>query len=179
MRESNFSEVESALRRKFPDISTIRAVDKEDLELKNHLSGLKRRYMRLSFVSVQALLGVRRDLFAIVDRNKKRVAAEGGGGSAANDMSTSSSTAAAAAAAASLMMDSSAAASSHSGVGRQRADWSDHILDMREYDVPYYIRTSIDLDIRVGCWYSVKVDEGETVLELQVSEFAFPSFIFL
>jgi len=26
---------------------------------------------------------------------------------------------------------------------------------MREYDVPYYQRVSIDCHVRVGCWYSV------------------------
>ena len=29
------------------------------------------------------------------------------------------------------------------------------LVDIREYDVPYYQRVSIDLDMRVGCWYKV------------------------
>lgn len=29
------------------------------------------------------------------------------------------------------------------------------LIDLREHDVPFYQRCSIDLDIRVGCWYSV------------------------
>lgn len=29
------------------------------------------------------------------------------------------------------------------------------LCDMREYDVPYVMRVSIDLDIRVGAWYFV------------------------
>jgi DNA polymerase elongation subunit (family B) len=39
--------------------------------------------------------------------------------------------------------------------------------DMREYDVPYYVRVSIDADVRVGCWYSVTVtDETAVVTKL-------------
>lgn len=32
----------------------------------------------------------------------------------------------------------------------------DEILEIREYDVPYHVRVSIDLDIFVGHWYTVK-----------------------
>ena len=31
----------------------------------------------------------------------------------------------------------------------------DCLIDMREYDVPYAMRVAIDLDIRVGAWYTV------------------------
>ena len=31
------------------------------------------------------------------------------------------------------------------------------LVDMREYDVPYYVRVSIDAGVRVGCWYSVQM----------------------
>lgn len=33
----------------------------------------------------------------------------------------------------------------------------DNIIDIREYDIPYYVRLAIDLDIRVGLWYTAKV----------------------
>ena len=35
------------------------------------------------------------------------------------------------------------------------SDYSRMILDIREYDVPYYVRCMIDLDYRVGAWYRV------------------------
>ncbi len=35
-----------------------------------------------------------------------------------------------------------------------------YITDMREYDVPYCMRTSIDLGIRIGAWYIVKPISG-------------------
>ena len=56
-------------------ISSITAVMKEDLELRNHLSGLQRKYMKLSFHSVQGLLHVRADLQPTIERNRARMAA--------------------------------------------------------------------------------------------------------
>ena len=35
-------------------------------------------------------------------------------------------------------------------------DASELIYDMREYDVPFHVRVAIDLDIRVGKWYTVE-----------------------
>ncbi|OQR73201.1 DNA polymerase epsilon catalytic subunit A-like [Tropilaelaps mercedesae] len=35
-----------------------------------------------------------------------------------------------------------------------------NILDMREHDVPYHVRASIDLQLFVGLWYSVRVQGG-------------------
>ena len=34
-----------------------------------------------------------------------------------------------------------------------------------EYDVPYYVRCSIDLNIRVGHWYTCSVAAGEVQLK--------------
>jgi DNA polymerase epsilon subunit 1 len=34
------------------------------------------------------------------------------------------------------------------------------LVDIREHDVSYYQRVSIDLDVRVGCWYSVTPISG-------------------
>jgi DNA polymerase epsilon subunit 1 len=36
------------------------------------------------------------------------------------------------------------------------------LLDIREYDVPYYQRVSIDADLRVGSWYRVSAPRGGT-----------------
>jgi DNA polymerase epsilon subunit 1 len=40
----------------------------------------------------------------------------------------------------------------------------DYIIDIREYDIPYYVRVAIDLDIRVGLWYTVKAQQNGTVV---------------
>jgi DNA polymerase epsilon subunit 1 len=39
------------------------------------------------------------------------------------------------------------------------SDPFDCLVDMREYDVPYVIRVAIDLDIRVGAWFSISPEE--------------------
>ncbi|ORY22632.1 hypothetical protein BCR39DRAFT_551237 [Naematelia encephala] len=39
------------------------------------------------------------------------------------------------------------------------------IIDIREHDIAYYLRVAIDLDIRVGLWYSVKSMAGNITLE--------------
>ncbi|KAJ1955632.1 DNA polymerase epsilon catalytic subunit, partial [Linderina pennispora] len=40
----------------------------------------------------------------------------------------------------------------------------DCLLEMREFDVPYYLRVAIDKSIRVGLWYDVAADAGEITL---------------
>ena len=37
---------------------------------------------------------------------------------------------------------------------------SDFVVDIREYDVPYHVRVSIDKDIRIGKWYAVEAKHG-------------------
>lgn len=43
-------------------------------------------------------------------------------------------------------------------------DVMESILDMREYDVKYHVRTAIDKNIRVGFWYTVCNVDGEISL---------------
>jgi DNA polymerase epsilon subunit 1 len=47
-------------------------MNKEDLGLKNHLSGLQKKYMKISFYNVQGLLRVREDLMPAVKANQAR-----------------------------------------------------------------------------------------------------------
>lgn len=37
-----------------------------------------------------------------------------------------------------------------------------NILDIREHDVPYHVRASIDLKLFVGLWYSIRMQGGTT-----------------
>jgi DNA polymerase epsilon subunit 1 len=39
-------------------------------------------------------------------------------------------------------------------------DASDFIVDIREYDVPYHVRVAIDMDVRIGNWYTVEAKHG-------------------
>ncbi len=45
-------------------------LEKEDLEMANHLSGKKRTVLKLSFATVSDLIGVRSDITSVVRRNK-------------------------------------------------------------------------------------------------------------
>ncbi len=47
-------------------ISHIDYVDKEDLDLVNHLSGKTQKYLKLSFKNIQDLMTVRAELLIIV-----------------------------------------------------------------------------------------------------------------
>ncbi|CAM9091188.1 unnamed protein product, partial [Phaeothamnion confervicola] len=115
----------AALRRRFEDSGVVvTVVDKEDLDLPNHLSGKLRRLLKLEFDSVADMMEVKQQLLPIVRGNEKR-------------------------------------ADVQVRVGQRclAADPMRMVVELREYDVPYTVRCSIDLDIRVGAWYMVTPDE--------------------
>ena len=43
-------------------------------------------------------------------------------------------------------------------------DVAENITDIREYDVPYYLRVAIDENVRVGHWYTVKATHGKATM---------------
>jgi DNA polymerase epsilon subunit 1 len=51
--------------------------------------------------------------------------------------------------------------SANKGAGSRDKDPREGIIDIREYDVPYYLRVAIDNDIRVGLWYTVTFTAGQ------------------
>ncbi len=108
-------------------------VEKEDLDLPNHLSGIRQTYLKIIFDNTKDLISVRNELLRIISRNKDRGVAEK-----------------------SLSFDNSSASTmTLTGEGLL-----DCLMDIREYDVPYHMRVCIDLEIRVGKWYDVSVHEG-------------------
>jgi len=44
-------------------------------------------------------------------------------------------------------------------------NYSEYIDDIREFDIPYYERVSIDMGVRVGNWYEVLFKEGHVSLK--------------
>ncbi|KAF3455292.1 hypothetical protein FNV43_RR05740 [Rhamnella rubrinervis] len=136
-KEQMETDVEGYLRRRYENqIADIEIVAKEDLDLKNHLSGLHKSYLKLSFDTVQQLMNVKSDLMHVVERNRaKSDAAE-------------------------------AYESILTGRREQRPqDFLDCIIDLREYDVPYHVRFAIDNDVRCGQWYDVSVSSSDVMLE--------------
>ncbi|KAJ2727071.1 DNA polymerase epsilon catalytic subunit [Coemansia sp. Benny D115] len=125
-------DVEEWLVRRFDRlVDHVETVDREDLGMANHLTGRKRRLVKLNFRNVQDLMSVRRELQPIIARNEKR----------------------------SDLMHTYA---DEEDVSMREVE--DSILEMREYDVPYYLRVAIDKGIRVGKWYDVTADAGEITL---------------
>lgn len=132
-------EVEGYLRRKFETrIKEVEVVYKEDLDLKNHLSGLRRKLMKVAFHNVNQLMDVKKEVMPIIARNKKKADLR-----SAYDV---------------INQDSE-------GKGRAMQDVLDSIVDAREYDVPYHVRFAIDTDLRCGHWYMVRVQDGLVSLE--------------
>ena len=151
-KEGHAKEVASVLERRFQGVlSAAEVLEKEDLEMANHLSGKKAVYIKLSFRTVQELMDVRRQLQPIIQKNKARASTSAAYGG----------------------LDDEAIPS----------DFLEAIMDMREYDVPYVTRVSIDMvradvrlschyllyrnspqDVRVGSWYEVTPISGNTSL---------------
>ncbi|KAH7671411.1 DNA polymerase epsilon subunit 1 protein [Dioscorea alata] len=123
------SEVEAYLKRRYESyIANIEIIDKEDLSLRNHLSGLCRSYLKICFDTVQQLMHVKNDLLHVVERNQSK------------------------------LDTSEAFESIYSDKRVERPqDYLDCIIDLREYDVPYHVRFAIDMDVRCGQWYDVSV----------------------
>jgi len=89
------------------------------------VAGHRRSYLKLSFRNTQEMQDVKRELLPVVQKN--RAAAEAAG---------------------------AALGSSTSGGGGDASpeDLFEVLVDMREYDVQYTMRVSIDLEIFVGAW---------------------------
>ncbi|TPX18262.1 uncharacterized protein E0L32_002771 [Thyridium curvatum] len=131
-------------------VKHVRRVEKEDLQMPNHLLGYRRTFLELRFANVQNLMAARRDIMPIADRNKKSMNA----------------------------MDTYAEVATSNGdfdlfddlrdddkrLNASFADASDFIVDIREYDVPYHVRVMIDMNIRVGKWYHVEAKHGVTTV---------------
>lgn len=67
-------EVEEWCKRMFEGmVKSVKQVEKEDLQMPNHLLGHKRRFLQLSFANVGDLLGVRKSILPIAQKNKKNV----------------------------------------------------------------------------------------------------------
>lgn len=74
VKKGHEAEVEEWCRRMFEGlIKTIKRVEKEDLQLPNHLLGHRRTFLQLNFANVSHLLDVRKTLLPLAEKNKKNV----------------------------------------------------------------------------------------------------------
>ena len=147
------AEVEEWCKRMFEGlVKAISRVEKEDLQMPNHLLGYRRTFLQLEFENVQDLLAVRKTLLPIAEKNKSNVKAMDTYAEVVNatggfDIFDEEK----------LQGDIS---SRYNGV----LEASDFIVDIREYDVPYHVRLAIDKDIRIGKWYTVEAHHGQISL---------------
>ena len=132
---------------------------KEDLKLPNHLMGYKGLYLQLCFRNISDLLTVRRDIVPLALAN-----------SAKRDAVDAYAEVLRATADANMEIGYEEEAqglgigggSTLGRLGSSRdADPRECIIDVREYDITYYLRVAMDNEIRVGLWYAVTFTEGQ------------------
>lgn len=163
------SEVETTLKR-FLESCNIKKITqevKEDLGLPNHLVGLKRVLIKLSFHNISDLLNARRLINPIVKENKmKRDSRDIYQIMNFNEHN-------------SIKQNSKPYNALAAFNDEQVSDPLTLIDDIREYDVPYHVRVSIDNDIRIGKWYNVYAKHSQITLEEDKENIAFADPIIL
>ncbi|XP_055381319.1 DNA polymerase epsilon catalytic subunit 1 isoform X2 [Condylostylus longicornis] len=141
VKDSVSLEVARFLHRKYSGlISNLEHIMKEDLDLPNHLTGIKQCYLKLSFLNQTSMQKVRRELLAFVRKNTER--------EKANTFYMQ------------MLSHSLSSAVEGSSSSLLNIDYMEAILDIREYDVPYHVRVSIDLKIFCGQWYNIRCRGG-------------------
>ncbi|PBC29548.1 DNA polymerase epsilon catalytic subunit A [Apis cerana cerana] len=144
-KKDTYEEVSTGLNKKYTElIQKIETIYKEDLDLPNHLIGLKQKYLKLSFLNTVDLNKIRRDIMKAVKLNKER---EKNNTYYTNMLAT--------------VLNSDQDRGNHK---MQTIDFTDNILDIREYDVPHHIRVSIDMKICCGSWYTIKTRGNDVPL---------------
>ncbi|KAL9894607.1 DNA polymerase epsilon catalytic subunit 1 isoform 1-T1 [Glossina fuscipes fuscipes] len=131
-------------RRYSGQLAGVEHIYKEDLDLANHLSGIKQEYLKLSFLNQTAMTKVRRELMAAVRKNIER-----------EKSNTFYMQMLATSLAANAVSEDDVA-----GDIKKQLDFMDSIMDIREHDVPYHVRVSIDLRIFCGLWYNIRCRSG-------------------
>ncbi|XP_075222044.1 DNA polymerase epsilon catalytic subunit 1 [Lycorma delicatula] len=133
-RKECIKEVSIFLAKKYAGvIVALEQVSKEDLDLPNHLIGLKSQFLKLSFATVSDLLKVRQVIMSSIRKHKHNED---------NAYYTE--------------MLKSAQFGKTQLETTKKTDQMENIIDIREYDVPYHVRVSIDMKIFVSSWYNVK-----------------------
>ena len=155
--------VEEWLTKKYEGIiSRIIRHHKEDLKLPNHLMGHRRLYLQLCFRNVSDLLTVRRDVAPLAIANgAKRDAVD-----AYAEVVNATADASTRIEIDGEFEDDPDAETQGTAAGGRDRDPRDSIIDIREYDVPYYLRVAIDNEMRVGLWYTVTLDAGQPTIKL-------------
>lgn len=139
-KQDTIHEIQNFLQRKYGGTSKIEIIQKEDLDQPNHLIGLKQNMIKLQFANNNSLQKVKREINLAVKKNREREK---------NNTFYMK------------MLSSSLGPSKGDGGGfPSNQDYMDQILDIREHDVPYHVRVSIDLQVFCGLWYNIRCRGG-------------------
>ena len=123
--ESRANDVEEFLKKYLEScLKNIEVLYKDDLSMDNHLIGLKKTLIKLSFINSNQLFEARRLLRPILSDNQHNKLQRDLYTRSTNNLSKSE-------------------------------DAQRLLQEIREYDVPYHVRVSIDKNLRVGKWYKV------------------------
>ena len=147
VRKGKEADVEEWCRRKFEGlVKSVKRIEKEDLQMPNHLLGYRRTFLQLAFENVSDLLNVRKAVMPIAEKNKNDM----------NAMDTYAEVARYGTQIPTLTLWFANFQSANAGFDlfdderdthrrpNSIADASDYIVEMREYDVPYHVRVAID-----------------------------------
>ncbi|CCD25732.1 DNA polymerase epsilon catalytic subunit NDAI_0F04140 [Naumovozyma dairenensis CBS 421] len=146
--DSMVNDVEEFLKKYLEScLKGIHILQKDDLAMDNHLIWLKKTLIKLEFVNSNQLFEARKLLRPILADNKK------------NKLQRN-------------IYNNNNAVSSNNNNNDTIVDAKQFIEDIREYDVPYHVRVSIDKDIRIGKWY--KVTAGGFIENTEKVAFADP-----
>jgi len=121
--------------------------------------GHKRLYLQLCFRNISDLLAVRRDIVPLALANSAKRDAVDAYADVIRATTDANMEIEFEEEAQSLDMGGGSRLG-RSGTSRD-TDPRECIIDVREYDVTYYLRVAMDNDIRVGLWYAVTFTEGK------------------
>ena len=139
--EGAIDEVELGLKSQFREIlADCQKVEREDLDLANHLSGIKAQLVKLSFFNTQQLNDCRKALEPFVKKNTSK-----------QDSATYSVD--------DILREQRG--------GNASGSFTERIVGLREYDVKFHTRVAIDEKVYVGKWYYVKAKDGLLTLRMR------------
>lgn len=107
-------------------VKEVSIVQRKDLKMDNHLVGIERNLIMLTFINSNQLFEARKMLRPILAQNENN-----------------------------KVQKNAYRVHVPHHTGNKIEDVKSLIEDIREHDVPYHVRVSIDKDIRVGKWYKV------------------------
>eukprot|EP01080_Neovahlkampfia_damariscottae_P004429 gene4429-7804_t len=139
-KEDCENEVETFLRKRYEDcINKIEIIEKKDLDDVKHLSDILSKYLKISFKNITNLLKFRKEILPLIEKNCKNLKR--------------------------LEIYEEEEEEDLNEI-KKNENPLECIIDIREYDVKYHMRTCIDNNIRIGNWYKIKFEEGKNEFKL-------------